>query len=141
MNIDKKDRQIIQLLQQNARLPIAQIARQVHLARATVQERITKLEKWQVITGYHASIDEKQLNGETISAIAKLKIDSNHFDNLVEFIKQLPEVKRCCAISGEADLLIEIKTNSIANLDKLLSQIGLQQGVTHTQSDILMRTF
>ena len=141
MKVDKKDRQIINLLQSNARMPVTEIARQVHLARATVQERIAKLEKRQVIKGYHIDIDENKLHGELVYAQVKIKVATEYFDPLVSSLKSMSEVINCYAISGDADLLIEVKVISISTLDNLLSHIGQLSGVQQTHSDILLKHF
>ena len=71
---DALDRQLIALLQMNARMPTAEIARRLGVARSTVHERIARLERERVIAGYTAVL-ARGLPGEAVRALVMLAIE------------------------------------------------------------------
>ena len=141
MKLDDKDKTILSLLTQNARMPIAELARQVHLARTTVQERISRLQDKGIINGYTAIINHHSDEPTALSVIATLSVDTKAFDEVVTILQQLPQVTRCAAISGESDLFLELCVANVGKLEELLAYFGTIDGINQTDTNIVLNSY
>ncbi|MCG7532309.1 Lrp/AsnC family transcriptional regulator [Psychrobium sp. MM17-31] len=139
MKLDAKDQRIIELLSDNARMPVSEIARQVHLSRTTVTERINRLQDKGVITGYKAIVNRHSI--EAISVIGTLTVDTKAFDDVVAQLEDIPEVTRCAAINGQGDLFIELSVANVAKLDAILAHFGTIDGISNTDTNIVLNSF
>ena len=93
-NRDTIDRQLLALLEENARMSTADIAREIHLARSTVHERIGRLERDGVIIGYSAIVVRAQ-DDEVTRALAAVATDQQHVKTIVTTLKKFPEIRSC----------------------------------------------
>ena len=139
MKLDAKDQRIIELLSDNARMPVSEIARQVHLSRTTVTDRINRLQDKGVITGYKAIVNRHSV--EAISVIGTLTVDTKMFDDIVAQLEDIPEVARCAAINGQGDLFIELSVANVAKLDAILAHLGTIDGIHNTDTNIILNSF
>lgn len=131
--MDKFDRQIIALLRQDARTSVSQIAREVNLSRSAVGERIRQLEQAGVIQGYHARVADPAQS--TIKAFLELFYKDSRCQDYVERMRAFPEIRQCCGISGETDMLVQVEAASMARLAEIRGEIesypGMQRVKTH----------
>lgn len=110
---DEIDQQIMRLLQHHARMPIAQIGKEINMSQPSVKERILKLEEKGIITGYLTIYDLAKLNRGTTTFIL---FKTERCEELVRFCEQAPEVTDLHRISGEYNYLIKVRTASIEEL-------------------------
>lgn len=141
MTPDAKDKQILALLQLNARLSTADIARQVHLARSTVQERIKRMEQAGLIEGYAVKLNADLLPKTAIQSRVALSVKASHFNNVIRALELMPEVLSCETVSGQFDLMLKAQTASPDKHDQLVERIGELNGVERTESSIILREF
>ncbi|GAB3477055.1 Lrp/AsnC family transcriptional regulator [Marinomonas epiphytica] len=141
MQLDEKDKKIIALLQLNARTSLADIARQVYLARSTVQERIKRLEQAQVIEGYSLKLNTEQLQQTGILSRVVLSVKAVNFNKVIASLELMSEVRCCESISGKFDLMLEVHTGTPDKLDRLVERVGALPGVERTESSIILRRF
>jgi DNA-binding Lrp family transcriptional regulator len=141
MILDAKDKQLLALLQLNARTSVADLARQIHLARSTVQERIKRLELAGVIVGYSVNLNEDRLAKEGIQSRVALSLKSSYFTSVIKALELMPEVQCCETVSGQFDLMLEVDTQSPDQLDQIVERIGTLTGVERTESSIILRRF
>lgn len=141
MTPDAKDKQILALLQLNARLSTADIARQVHLARSTVQERIKRMEQAGLIQGYAVKLNADLLPKTAIQSRVALSVKASHFNNVIRALELMPEVLSCETVSGQFDLMLKAQTASPDKHDQLVERIGELNGVERTESSIILREF
>lgn len=131
--MDKFDRQIIALLRADARLAVSQIAREINLSRSAVSERIRQLEQAGTIQGYHARIAEPA--DSAVKAFLELFYKEGRCENYVERMRGFSEIRRCCGISGETDMLVYVEAASMARLSEIRGLIenfpGMQKVKTH----------
>jgi Lrp/AsnC family leucine-responsive transcriptional regulator len=131
--VDKFDRQIIALLRQDARTSISQIAREVNLSRSAVGERIRQLEQDGVIRGYHAHVVDPAGGG--VKAFLELFYQNSRCQDYVDRMRVFPEIRQCCGISGETDMLVQVEAASMARLAEIRGEIesfpGMQRVKTH----------
>jgi len=141
MTLDAKDKQILALLQLNARTSVADLARQVHLARSTVQERIKRLESSGIIEGYSLTLNAQLLEKTGIQSRVALSLKAPYFNSVIKALELMPEVQCCETVSGQFDLMLEVQSHSTDQLDQIVERIGALTGVERTESSIIMRRF
>jgi Lrp/AsnC family leucine-responsive transcriptional regulator len=141
IDVDRKDIQIIALIQEDARLPQAEIGRRVSLSAAAVNERLRKLERQGVITGYAALIDPQRI-GCDITAFVEVFIEHpRHEQSFVARVREIPEVQECHHVTGEFSCLLKLKVWDRRALQRLLlDEINSLPGVRQTRTVIALST-
>lgn len=137
--MDAVDTRIVDLLQTDARLTQAQIARTVGLSQPSVAERIRKLEEQGVITGYAAKVDPRKL-GKDITAFIGVGIEHpRYFEAFAKKVLGMEEVLECHRVAGEDSYLLKVRTEDTGSLDRLLvKQLRMLPGVTRTYTTIVL---
>jgi Lrp/AsnC family leucine-responsive transcriptional regulator len=139
--IDEVDRQILSILQQNARTSNAEIARQVSMAPSAVLERIRRLESRGVIQGYEARINPEALG---LNVLAFVFVRSTDFDGeakTVEVLADIPEVLEAHHIAGEDCFLLKVRAKDAKSLGRMLRErIGGTGTVHSTRTTIVLET-
>ena len=138
MQIDETDRALLRLLQDNARRPVAELARALGLARSTVQARLDRLEQGGAIAGYAL-----RLGGAArarMRATALIAIEPRSGPAVLARLKSLRQVERVHTTSGRWDLLAQIAADTPEELDDTLDRIGETRGVRHSESLIHLST-
>lgn len=141
MTLDAKDKQLLALLQLNARSSVAELARQVHLARSTVQERIKRLEQSGVIQGYSVNLNAENLAQKGIQSRVALTVKSPYFNKVIHALQLMGEVQSCETVSGQYDLMLKVHSDTPDQLDQIVERIGALTGVERTESSIILRQF
>lgn len=136
MTPDDKDREILKILRDDARISAKALAAKVGLARSSLKERIARLEKSGTIRGYRADIADTSL-----AAVACLlvKLKQTPSPEVVIRLKRLPEVKRCLSLAGELDLLIDVAAESLARLNTIRDEISNFPEVAETTTAVVLR--
>ena len=118
--LDAKDIAILQLLQQNARMTVKEIAGKIHLSTTPVHERIKRLEANGVIKQYATLLDHTKVNKGLI-AICYVSLKEHNKTAGTKFVKailQMPEVVECYTISGEFDFMLKVMCADMNTYDK-----------------------
>ena len=134
--MDKIDVKIVSLLQENARMPLKQLAKEVYLSSPATAARIDKLQKDDILTGYTATINHKKL-GYPITAYINLEMSPAQKPTFYPFIRQCPNVLECCCVTGHYSMLIKVAFESTETLDAF---IGKLQTFGNTQTQIVFST-
>lgn len=132
-NIDKK---IINLLQENARIPLKTLAEQVFLSSPAVSARIEHLEKSGIITKYEAKVNHNKL-GFHITAFINLEIMPVQKEEFYPFIRECPNVIECNCVTGDFSMLIKVAFPDTSELDGF---IGKLQRFGRTSTQIVFST-
>ena len=135
--LTKAETQLLDILRLNARCSVAEIARELGLARATVQERIRRLEEGGVIEGYTVRLNPA-FSRSRVTAHTLVRIDARKADSLYSKLKKMPSVSGIYAISGEFDVLVVLQAENTTELDDALDILGRHDGVERTQTSILL---
>ena len=137
--MDEVDTEIVDLLQADARLTQAQIAKKVGLSQPSVADRIRKLEEQQVVTGYTAKVDPRKL-GKDITAFVGVSIEHpKYFEAFARKVKSLEEVLECHRVAGQDSYLLKVRTENTGTLDQLLTEeVRTLPGVTRTHTTIVL---
>ncbi|KAA1180313.1 Lrp/AsnC family transcriptional regulator [Rhizobium tropici] len=139
MQVTDKDRELIALLGQNARMPVATLAKRLSLSRTTVQARLERLEREGVISGYGVRLSETYLSG-LIRAHVLITIAPKALSAVTASLGAIPEVTTLHSVSGTFDLIAIVAAPSISELDQLIDEIGTIDGVERTLSSIILST-
>lgn len=134
---DPIDRQLISLLQANARDSTANLARKLGIARTTVVARLARLELDGTIVGYTAKLGSDQ-TGRSVQAYVGITVQPRAGRDVVRKLGSFPELRRLASVSGEFDYMAEVMAESTARLDALLDEIGDTEGVVKTTSSVVL---
>ncbi len=143
MEIDRYDRQILQVLQDDGRISNQDLADRIGLSPSPCLRRVRTLEESGIVTGYRALLDAKKL-GYSLMALIYISMDKHtpeRFENFEKEIRKLPEVLECLLVTGQdADYQIKVVVKDMdAFQDLLLSRITRIQGVTGVHSSFVLR--
>ncbi len=137
--MDEIDARLIEALRRDARAPTAALARQLGLSRTTVQSRIARLERDGVIAGYTVRLAEAHERGR-IHAHILMTVQPRASAGVIAAARKLPAVRRLHAVSGPFDLIAEVATLSVAEMDAMVDALGALEGVERTTSAIVLST-
>lgn len=138
MHNDEIDAELIVLLQENARMPVATLARRLGLARTTVQARLERLEARGVIIGYTVKLNPTMR--APLRASALVTIEARSQPAVLSRLQSLPNVRRVHTTSGRFDLIVTLEAESTEELDDTLDRIGDAKGVLSSESLIHLST-
>ncbi len=130
-HMDYVDKQILMMLQENARMPLKVLAEKVYLSSPAVAARIERMEEEGIIQGYHAAIDWQKL-GYHITAFINLEVEPVQKPEFYPFIKAVPNVIECNCVTGHYAMLLKVCFPSTQELDTFIGQIQ-RFGRTSTQ--------
>lgn len=139
--LDKLDRNILKILQEDGRIAMKDLAERVGLTVTPCIERVKRMERDRVITGYYARVDPAQL-GAALLVFVEITLGNksgNMFDQFRREVQKIPEVLECHLVSGEFDYLIKARIGEMADYRKLLGDILLQlPGAVQSKSYVVM---
>lgn len=135
--LDAIDRQLIALLQDNARLSTVALAKAVGLARSSVQERLQRLEAAGVIAQYTVRLGA---GGDPLQAWLLLRYaDGFSCDDVMPLLQALPQVQLCHSVAGETDLMVLVRADTPTLLADLRERIAAFKGVDDVTTVPLLR--
>ena len=127
-DIDKTDRKILRILQKNARIAMTELAEKVGLSTTPVTERVRRLERDTIITGYHAHVNPHAV-GLSLLVFVEIKLRSksgNIFEDFRREVAKIPQIMECHLVSGEYDYLIKVRLPDMSAYRNMLGNILLQ---------------
>jgi Lrp/AsnC family transcriptional regulator, leucine-responsive regulatory protein len=128
--LDQTDRRIVTELVTDGRLSFAELGRRVSLSPPAVAERVDRLERAGVITGYRATVDPRAL-GYELEAIVRIKPAARQLPRIPELAAEIPEISECHRITGDDCFFLKVHLRSIDDLAGLLDRF-LVYGETTT---------
>ncbi len=138
--IDDKDHQILQILQQKARIPNAEVARQVGMAPSAVLERIRKLEERGIIEGYEVRLNPLEF-GQGLTAFVQVAANPSGNGCLADELAQVTGVQEVHQVAGADGYLLKLRVADNAELGRVLrEELGAISGVLSTQTSIVLNT-
>ena len=126
-------------LSEDARLPIASLARRLGVARTTAQARLDRLRDIGVIAGYTVQLSD-DFQQTLVRAHVMIVLKEKALVGVVGQLKSLSEIAAIHSVSGHFDLFVEVTARSIGDLDRTIDLIGDLDGVARTQSSIILST-
>lgn len=138
--MDDTDRQLIALLRDDARMPVVALAKQLRVARATVQNRIARLEREGMIVGYTVRL-RPEAEMHRIRAIMGIEIEGHHADEVRRVLRGHPNVVALHTTNGRWDLMAELRADTLEAFDQVLGAIRAIPGIAATETSILLSTY
>ncbi len=129
--MDKIDRKILHILQQNARMSIKDIAAQVFLSSPAVSTRIERLENDGFITGYRAEVNLVKL-GYYITAFIDVAMEPEKKPKFYKYIESVPNVLECSCVTGEHTMHMKTAFHTTVDLDEFIMELQ-HYGQTRTK--------
>jgi Lrp/AsnC family leucine-responsive transcriptional regulator len=130
--LDAYDSRILDELQRDARITMAELGRRVHLSQPAVTERVRKLEMSGFIKGYRAVVDYQRL-GYGIRAI--VRVGRVEYARILRLIEQTPEVVNAFNVTGEDSWILEIAVIDVEHLDAVVTKFCI---LTETSTSIVL---
>ena len=123
--LDRIDRQILDILQREGRISITELADRVSLSATPCGDRVRRMEREGVITGYYARVDPKAVQRELLVFLEiNLSAKSGDvFDKVRRELMQTPEVLECHLVSGEFDYLVKARLPEMSAYRRLLGEL------------------
>ncbi len=138
--MDDLDRRLIALLRADARATVASIAKALHVARGTVQNRIAKLERDGTITGYTVRL-KPQVDEHRIAALMTIAVEGNRAESVLRALRGDPAVEALHTTNGRWDIVAELRADSLEAFDRVLGRIRQVDGIASTETSLLLSTY
>jgi Lrp/AsnC family leucine-responsive transcriptional regulator len=140
--IDAVSLKILKILQEKARIPNVEVARQVGMAPSAVLERIRKLEKQGFIDGYDVRLNPKRF-AKSLVAFVRVKIKKLSDEKKAgEKLSRIPEVQEVHYVAGEDAFLVKVRVADTEDLGRLTrNKIAAIASVRSTQTAIVLSTY
>jgi len=137
--MDDLDQHLLAKLRENARAPVAELARALGLSRTTVQSRLAKLERNGVIAGYQVKLAESFQAGQ-VHAYVLITVEPKQAAAVTSALKRLAGVRALQSVSGPYDMIAAVEAAGVREMDALIDEIGAVKGVERTNSAIVLST-
>lgn len=135
--MDDLDRQLISLLRHDARQPVATLAADLKVSRATVRARIDRLVADGVIQGFTVRLREDR-GANRVRAVMMIEVEGHRAEAILRRLYGFPEVRSLHTTNGRWDVVADIETDTLESFDRLLSTIRLLDGIASTETSILL---
>ena len=135
--IDDIDHKLLALLRNDARRPVAKLASELGISRATVRARIDRLVKKGVIGGFTIMVPERA-GRDGIRAVMMIAVEGKGIAKVMQRLHGFPEVRKLHSTNGHWDIVAELATDTLGEFDDLLNRIRALDGITSTETSILL---
>lgn len=134
---DQLDARLISALRTNPRVGLLEVARQLGVARGTVQARLQKLESSGVITGHGPEIDTQAL-GYSVTAFVLIELAQGRLGEAAAVMAEMPEVIEADGVSGPHDLICRIVARDTEHLQQLINELLSTPAIRRCTSYIVL---
>lgn len=137
--LDRTDRALLRLLEQDARTPNSTLAELVGIAPSTCLGRIRALRERGVIRGYHADVDPAA-TGHPLQAMISVRLQSDARSRLAEFVERvgrMPEVRDVYFLAGADDYVLRVATADAGALRDLVVSLNEHRDVAGTRTSLI----
>lgn len=136
--MDQLDTRLISLLRENARIPVATLAKELKVSRGTVQNRIDRLLENRVLLGFTVRTTPEAAR-RRIRAVTMIRTEGDA-DLVIKTLRGYPEVQALHTTNGRWDIVAELATDTLQEFDEVLRQIGKVKGVANSETSLLLST-
>jgi Lrp/AsnC family transcriptional regulator, leucine-responsive regulatory protein len=120
--LDRKDWQILEVLQANARCSNTEIGKRIGLSQPAVTARIQRLEEAEIIEGYTARLNPKRIGAE-ITAVIRLRPQHSMLPQCLKAFERMPEIIEVCRMTGEECFLLKAVVGKMAELEAVIDRL------------------
>lgn len=136
-NLDDLDHRLIALLRSHGRMPVAKLATELGVSRATVTARMERLVKTGAIAGYTVMLGSPGRT-DAVRAITMVEIDGKNTESVIRRLTGFPEIRTLYTTNGRWDVVAEIETPTLREFDELLRKVRQIDGIASTETSILL---
>jgi Lrp/AsnC family leucine-responsive transcriptional regulator len=137
---DATDLEILRLLQENCKQPLAAIGQKVGLSAPSVLERIHKLEEAGIVIGYQAILDARKLGRDITAFIGVATERARDIERIEREVVAIDDVLECHHVTGAWTLMLKVKTQDTESLEALIERIRSCEGVGRTETMVVLST-
>ena len=138
VRVDGVDRQILALLQEDARRTYDNVARRVNLTAPSVKRRVDRLRRSGAIEGFTAIVDHAALGWGTEALVELFYQPGTTLGEVARTLREHPEVVEAWSITGEADAIARVRTADNADLERLIIDLQKNGLVVRTRSQVVL---
>jgi DNA-binding Lrp family transcriptional regulator len=138
--LDDTDRALIGLLRGDARASVASLAKALRVARGTVQNRMARLSADGTIVGYTVRL-KPDIEEHRMRAFMTVAVEGNQVDAVIRALRGDPAVAALHSTNGRWDIVAELRADSLEEFDRVLARIRLIEGISQTETSLLLSTF
>jgi Lrp/AsnC family transcriptional regulator, leucine-responsive regulatory protein len=120
--LDTYGRKLLDELQANARLSLAELGRRIGLSPTATAERLKQMEETGILGGYTIDIDREAL-GLEVMAFIRMSCPGQHYHRFIDYVQTLEEVRECHHLTGGDDFLLKVTTASMGDLEALIEAL------------------
>jgi DNA-binding Lrp family transcriptional regulator len=135
--IDELDARLIRALCETPRAGVMELARQLGVARGTVQARLDKLQQRGIISGFDPDLDIRRMGYEVL-AFVSLEIAQGRLADVCDHLREIPEVLEIHSITGPGDLHCRVVARTNDHLQAVIGRILVQQGIDRSTTQIAL---
>ncbi|GGF12499.1 Lrp/AsnC family transcriptional regulator [Subtercola lobariae] len=136
--LDPTDRRILRALDDDSRAPVLLLAQRLGLARGTVQARLERMGRADVLRAHSVRVEPRPL-GFNLRAFVTAEVDQETFDQTIEALAGIREVIECSAIAGADDIICQVVARDADDLYSVGQQILRCAGIRRTSTSIVLR--
>ena len=138
-NMDDLDRRLIALLRRDGRASLSDMALELGVSRATVRARLERLQQSGEIVGFTV-VTKSDHATSPVRGLMLIGIEGRGADRIVRQLRGIPEVTAIHTTNGRWDLIVEIGTDTLEALDRVLAAIRRIEGVLVSETNLLLAT-
>jgi len=139
IEIDEVDEVILEMLQEDARIPFRKIAQRLSVSEATIFVRVKKLSDKGIINRF-TTIVSPELVGKGLTAFVLIDADPKKLEKVFESLNEIDDIYEIYDITGSYYAIVKIRTKDREDLKKVIDNIGLIDGVTRTETAIVLKS-
>lgn len=129
IDIDSTDHRIIELLQRDGRMSMAELARSINLSASSTADRLRRLCDAGVITGYSATVNPEAL-GYSVSAFVRLAYPSGNYKPFHDLVETTPEIIEAHHVTGADCFIIKVLARSMRDLERITGRLATLGSIT-----------
>ncbi|WP_341212787.1 Lrp/AsnC family transcriptional regulator [uncultured Limimaricola sp.] len=134
---DDLDRRLIAILREDGRAPISKLATILEVSRATVQARLDRLLDNGAVLGF--TVRARQDHGpDGVHAVMMIEVSGQSTTAVIRRLRGLPELRQLHSTNGKWDLVAQLSAESLTDFDRVLREVRAVQGITNSETSILL---
>lgn len=138
--MDDVDRTLVAALLENGRASWAELGRVVGLSAPSVAERVSRLERDGVITGYHAAIAPAAVGLGASALVGIYPREGSDAETLVEQLRAIDAIEDCWFVAGDEELVVRLRVADVDALEATLRTLRRTRGVSRTRTTVVLST-
>ena len=138
--LDDIDKEIIRILQNNARTSYRKIQEELKISIGTIHNRISKLKQKQIIEGYTLKLNNEKL-GYRLTFLIRIDIDGKYTEEILKEISEIPEVCSVFHTTGEQSAALICRFKESEDVHNFIRELNKKEFVTRTNSNMILKEY